>query len=92
MDAQLYLRNVSTLTYDASKCTGCRLCVDVCPHQVFEMLDKKAVVRDRDKCMECSACVNNCRSGAIYVKQGVGCASAVIWGLIKGTEPTCDCT
>lgn len=91
MDGQIYLKNVSTLAYDASKCIGCNMCVEVCPHHVFEMVDKKAVITDRDKCMECAACVINCKPQALTVKQGVGCASAVIWGFFKGTEPTCDC-
>jgi len=55
------------------------------------MLGKKALVTDSDRCMECGACVINCKPGALSVKQGVGCASAVIWGFFKGTEPTCDC-
>lgn len=91
MDGQIYLKNVSTLAYDASKCIGCKMCVEVCPHQVFEMREKKALITDRDKCMECAACVINCQPQALSVKQGVGCASAVIWGFFKGTEPTCDC-
>ena len=37
-----YLEDVTTLEYDASKCTGCGRCVEVCPHAVFEMDGKKA--------------------------------------------------
>ena len=91
MDSQKYLRNVSTLTYDATKCIGCSMCVEVCPHNVFIMNQKRAEIVDLDRCMECGACALNCKPGALYVKQGVGCASAVIWGFFKGTEPTCDC-
>jgi ferredoxin len=91
MDSQSYLKNVSTLTYDAAKCIGCRLCVEVCPHNVFIMSQKRAEIMDKDRCMECGACALNCKPGALSVKQGVGCASAVIWGFFKGTKPTCDC-
>lgn len=90
MDNQIYLRNVATLEYDASKCNGCTMCVEVCPHGVFRMENKRAEIVSRDKCMECGACAINCKPGAITVNQGVGCASAVIVGFIKGTEPTCD--
>ncbi len=91
MDNQTYLRNVATLEYDASKCTGCRVCVEVCPHNVFRMNNKRAEVIDVDRCMECGACEINCLTQAISVNNGVGCATAVISGFIKGTEPTCDC-
>ena len=89
MDTQKYLRNVVTLQYDPSLCIGCRLCLEVCPHNVFAMKDGKAVVINEDRCMECGACELNCRPGALKVKQGVGCAAAVISGFFRGTEPSC---
>ncbi len=91
MDNQIYLRNVATLEYDASLCIGCKLCVEVCPHNVFKMTNKKAEIIQLDKCMECGACEINCLPSALKVKQGVGCAAAVISGFLKGTEPNCDC-
>ncbi len=87
-----YLANVATLEYTSEKCTGCGRCVEVCPHGVFVMQDKKASVTDRDKCMECGACAKNCSFGAITVQSGVGCAAAVINSLIYGGPPTCDCS
>lgn len=84
-----YIRNGDTLALDASRCRGCRTCVDVCPHAVFAMVDGTSSIVDRAACMECGACARNCAHGAITVKAGVGCAAAVIGGLLKGTEPTC---
>jgi len=86
-----YLRNVATVELDTEKCTGCGMCLEVCPHGVFELRDKKAVITDRDLCMECGACETNCAFGALSVEEGVGCASAIIRGLITGGEPTCGC-
>ena len=60
-----YLSDVATLKYDPEKCSGCRRCVEVCPHGVFEMRDKRAAVTDKDLCMECGACALNCEFGAI---------------------------
>ena len=86
-----YLKNVATLEYDPSRCTACQMCIEVCPHNVFAMNGRKVKVINRDSCMECGACVLNCEFDALSVKQGVGCASAVIYGFLKGTEPSCDC-
>jgi NAD-dependent dihydropyrimidine dehydrogenase PreA subunit len=91
-DHMKYLANVTTLQYMVDKCTGCGRCVEVCPQGVFVMQDKRAKVTDRDLCMECGACARNCDSGALSVDAGVGCASAIITGLLTGTEPTCGCS
>ncbi len=86
-----YLKNVTTLKYDSERCTGCTLCTQVCPHEVFRMKGNKAELVNRDLCMECGACALNCREGAISVQSGVGCAAGILTGMIKGTEPTCGC-
>lgn len=86
-----YLKNVATLKLDPEKCTGCGMCVKVCPHNVFSAEQGKARIDDIDSCMECGACAKNCPFGAIQVKSGVGCAAAVIIGMLRGTEPTCGC-
>lgn len=99
-----YLANVVTLSYDPAKCNGCGRCTEVCPHAVF-VIDggqagpvpggqagrSRARLARRDLCIECGACQANCRPGAIRVKSGVGCASAIISGALRGTEPTCGC-
>ncbi len=87
-----YLKNTVSLTLDAETCTGCGMCIDVCPHGVFELDGRKAVIIDRDACMECGACKKNCPAGAIEVGSGVGCAAAVINGIIRGTTPDCGCS
>ena len=84
-----YLKNVVTLQLDSEKCTGCGMCLTVCPHRVFEKSDHNVRIADRDACMECGACARNCAFGAISVEQGVGCAAAIIVGFFTGTEPTC---
>ncbi|HVP07617.1 MAG TPA: mercury methylation ferredoxin HgcB [Candidatus Acidoferrum sp.] len=87
----LYLPSVVTLEYAAEKCNGCGMCVQVCPHAVFVMQNKRAKLVDRGACMECGACAMNCPEGAISVRSGVGCAAGILTGALRGTEPTCDC-
>lgn len=87
-----YLKNVVTLKLNSEKCTGCGRCIDVCPHKVFAIQDKKSLIIDKDGCMECGACAKNCPFNAIEVKSGVGCAYAIIMGWMTGSEPNCDCS
>ena len=86
-----YLANVTSLKFFSDKCTGCGRCVEVCPHAVFAMNGKKAAISDRDMCMECGACARNCAFGAIAVNAGVGCAAAIINGMVTGSKPSCGC-
>ena len=86
-----YLPDVVTLRLDDAKCTGCGMCLSVCPHAVFELENGRARIADRDACMECGACARNCPSGALAVRSGVGCVTAIILGALRGTKPNCDC-
>ena len=87
-----YLKNVVTLELNKDKCKGCEMCTQVCPHEVFTMKEHKAVIQDLDSCMECGACAKNCPFSAIKVDSGVGCAAAIIFGALTGTEPNCGGT
>jgi len=87
-----YLKNVTTLKLSPEKCSGCGRSMDVCPHRVFSVDNKKARIKDMDWCMECGACAKNCPANAIIVDAGVGCAYAVIMGWLTGSEPGCDCS
>jgi NAD-dependent dihydropyrimidine dehydrogenase PreA subunit len=86
-----YLEN--TLVYTPGLCNGCGLCADVCPHRVFEMSGRKAVLARPQACMECGACRLNCVTGAIAVESGVGCANAMIRAALSGRkEVSCGCS
>jgi ferredoxin len=88
----LYLSDVVTLKLCEDTCNGCGMCIRVCPHEVFELRQKKAHIVRRDYCMECGACALNCAPGAIKVNSGVGCAAGIISGILNNTEPTCGCS
>lgn len=73
-----YLPDVTTLELNEAICIGCGRCLEVCPHQVFAVRNRKAALIDKDACMECGACARNCPVTAITVDAGVGCASGII--------------
>ncbi|MDP2233758.1 MAG: mercury methylation ferredoxin HgcB [Actinomycetota bacterium] len=90
MSGLRYIEAVVTLKLDEAACTGCKVCTQVCPRGVLSMSDGKAVIVDLGACIECGACARNCAFGALSVDAGVGCAEAIIYGWIHGTEPDCS--
>ena len=84
---------VNTLVYQPELCNGCAMCVAVCPHDVFKMDGRLAVLSHPQACMECGACQLNCVTNAISVQSGVGCASAMINAALRGQkEVSCGCS
>lgn len=86
-----YIRGVATIELDQSQCNGCMMCINVCPHPVFEALKRAVAIREPDLCMECGACVVNCPEQALSVHPGVGCAAAILKGWITRSQPHCGC-
>ena len=54
-----------TIKVDHDKCIGAGDCVDVCPSDVFELVDGKSTAPNTDDCIECCACVGACPVEAI---------------------------
>lgn len=50
---------------DSEKCTGCEICISVCPFNALEMKEGKASVNDQ--CNLCGACAPECPMEAITV-------------------------
>jgi NAD-dependent dihydropyrimidine dehydrogenase PreA subunit len=88
----IYLKNVVSLELYPDKCIGCGMCIDVCPHDVFAINNKKAAIINKDACMECGACQMNCPAAAISVDAGVGCAVAIINSALGIKSGGCACT
>ena len=57
------------VTIDLEKCDGCESCVDICPTEVFEMKDEKAVAANEEDCEGCESCVETCPNEAITVEE-----------------------
>ncbi len=89
MRSMVYLRNVVTLAHTPELCTGCGVCLSVCPRQVLRRCNGKVEIARRDACIECGACQHNCPQGAVTVKAGVGCASALINQMLGRKKACC---
>ncbi|HEB10883.1 MAG TPA: NADH-quinone oxidoreductase subunit NuoF [Spirochaetales bacterium] len=54
----------------ADKCTGCTLCVRVCPTKAIEGERKKVHTIDQELCVKCGLCFEACRVQAIEITTG----------------------
>ena len=54
---------------DKEKCVGDEECVEVCPVDVFEMVDGKADPVNMEECLGCESCVEVCEEDAITVTE-----------------------
>jgi len=52
---------------DKDKCDGCGTCADVCPVEVFEIVEEKSTVKNPDECLVCRACEVQCPNAAIEI-------------------------
>jgi len=50
----------------SEKCTGCSLCIKVCPFDAIRIMDKKASI-NMDTCNLCGACVHACKLKAVLI-------------------------
>jgi ferredoxin len=53
---------------DAEKCTGCEECANICPNEVFTMVDAKSTPGNGE-CEFCESCLGACPSGAITITE-----------------------
>jgi formate hydrogenlyase subunit 6/NADH:ubiquinone oxidoreductase subunit I len=77
--AQVAERFRGKLEIDPVKCTGCKICMIVCPAAVITMVvtgtrkvgDREIEVQrpifDLYNCISCGQCVDDCRFGALYL-------------------------
>ncbi|MBC8412554.1 4Fe-4S binding protein [bacterium] len=54
---------------DAEKCDGCEECVNLCPAEVFQMVDSKSDPYQADDCANCLTCVESCPQTAITIAE-----------------------
>ena len=49
------------------ECTGCEMCVRVCPQMILEVVDGKMRVKDETRCMGCFGCEDECPVSALRI-------------------------
>ncbi len=50
---------------DVPKCTGCELCIKMCPNNVLSLINNRPVIANSDICDYTAACQDICPTGAI---------------------------
>ncbi len=65
MAVMTYESDEVTIKIDLDKCKGHAECVDVCPSDVYEIVDGKATASNVEECIECCSCVEVCPEEAI---------------------------
>jgi ferredoxin len=85
---------VRRVRVERSRCTGCRVCAEVCICGAVRMVDRVAVV-DQLSCMSCRECVVACEWGAIdwlpmpshripkRLKKGIEVAPPPVWTAVS---------
>ena len=58
-----------TVTVDKDKCTGDGECADVCPVDVYKLIEGKAEPVNEDECLGCESCIEVCEFDAITVEE-----------------------
>jgi NAD-dependent dihydropyrimidine dehydrogenase PreA subunit len=55
--------------YDLNKCIGCRLCINICPMDVyrFDETARKSVIAYPENCQGCGMCYYACLGGSLQL-------------------------
>ena len=55
---------------ERDKCIGCKVCIEVCPRNLYTFNEKneKVDLRHSEKCINCNACVKRCLAQCLEIK------------------------
>lgn len=58
-----------TATVNKDQCSGCKICIDICPYSAIEFDEESKTININDVlCQGCGSCVASCPSGALDAK------------------------
>lgn len=60
------------VSVDGERCVGCGICEQVCPADVFKVIDGKASVGKAEDCLHCGNCEVSCPAGCIIAGSRIG--------------------
>ena len=63
---------MSVIRYDLDACIGCRICIQVCPFDVFRYNSehKKSVIAYPEECITCGQCYIYCPGKSLALSHG----------------------
>ncbi|MFX1499034.1 MAG: ferredoxin family protein, partial [Promethearchaeota archaeon] len=64
------LQPYGQINLEREKCIGCKLCIEVCPRNLytFNEKDKKVDLRFPSRCINCNACIKRCLANCLSLK------------------------
>ncbi len=57
--------NENWVEIDLDLCTGVAECINVCPAEVYDLIDRKVIAENIGECIQCLACQDACPNNAI---------------------------
>ena len=57
------------ITINKEKCSGCGECLSICPGDVYELQEAKAVIANPEECHGCRTCEDICPEEAIEIEE-----------------------
>ncbi len=64
-DIKKWEKNDHWVEIDLDRCVGVGECVEVCPVEVYELVDGKVIAENIAACTDCMACQDICPTSAI---------------------------
>lgn len=62
------MNEILSAEIDRGKCTGCGICVDICPLDCFRLDEDEKAFMEYDECWYCGSCILDCPENAMTLR------------------------